>query len=345
MTKNIGGISEGFNDPKIWLDTGCFALNYLISGNFVGGIPLEGKMTLLAGESGSGKSYIASGNIVKDAQKKGIFVVLIDSENALDQEWLEALGVDTDEDRIMKINASMIDDVGKFISNFVKEYKSEYKDVPYQERPAVLFVIDSLGMLLTPTDRDQFEQGNMKGDMGRKAKQTTALVRNVIATCASEKIGLIATNHTYASQDMFSPDDVISGGKGLEYASSVIVTLQKRKLKEDEDGNKGSDVHGIRAAAQVRKSRYAKPFEKIEIKIPYETGMNPYSGLFELFEKKGVIEKDGTKFKHTFKNGEEFKAFRKKFTDPILDKIMLEYEEPAPVVLTDHDEEEEEIDV
>jgi len=343
VTKNIGGISEGFNDPKIWLDTGCFALNYLISGRFDGGIPLEGKMTLLAGESGSGKSYIASGNIIKDAQKKGIFPVLIDSENALDEAWLQALGVDTSEDRLMKINASMIDDVGKFISNFVIEYKAEYSSVPLAERPPVLFVVDSLGMLLTPVDRDQFQKGDMKGDMGRKAKQTTALVRNVISICSSENIGLLATNHTYESQDMFSPDAVISGGKGLEYASSVIVTLQKRKLKEDDAGNKGSEVHGIRAAAQVRKSRYAKPFEKIEIKIPYDTGMNPYSGLFELFEKKGLIQKEGNKFKHTFKNGEEVKEFRKKFTDSILDRIMLEYEEPTPLSPVEFDEELEEM--
>ena len=57
---------------------------------FYKGVPL-GKVTVLAGESGAGKSYIAAGNVVKAAQDQGIFVVLIDSENALDEKWLHAL--------------------------------------------------------------------------------------------------------------------------------------------------------------------------------------------------------------------------------------------------------------
>ena len=72
----------------------------------------------------------------------------------------------------------MIDDVAKHFSEFMKDYKSNYGDLEYDEMPKLLFVIDSLGMLLTPTDVAQFEKGDMKGDMGRKPKALTALVRN-----------------------------------------------------------------------------------------------------------------------------------------------------------------------
>ena len=64
ITKSIDGLGIGFNDPTDWISTGNHALNYLISGDFYKGIPL-GKVTVLAGESGAGKSYIASGNIIK----------------------------------------------------------------------------------------------------------------------------------------------------------------------------------------------------------------------------------------------------------------------------------------
>ena len=94
ITKAIDGLSIGFNDPTDWVSTGNHALNYLISGDFNKGVPL-GKVTVFAGESGSGKSFICSGNLVRHAQEQGIFVVLIDSENALDEAWLHALGVDT----------------------------------------------------------------------------------------------------------------------------------------------------------------------------------------------------------------------------------------------------------
>ena len=204
ITKSIDGLSIGFHDPTDWISTGNYALNYLISGDFYKGVPM-GKVTVFAGESGAGKSYFASANIVKNAQEQGIFVVLIDTENALDEAWLHALGVDTDEGKLLKLSMSMIDDVAKTISTFMKDYKG----MPDEDRPKVLFVIDSLGMLLTPTDVDQFDKGDMKGDMGRNPKALTALVRNTVNMIGSYNVGMVCTNHTYASQDMFDPDDKI----------------------------------------------------------------------------------------------------------------------------------------
>jgi recombination protein RecA len=306
ITKSIDGLSIGFNDPTDWVSTGNFALNYLISGDFNRGIPL-GKVTVFAGESGAGKSYICSGNLIKAAQAQGIYPILIDTENALDEDWLKALGVDTAEDKLLKLNMAMIDDVAKTITEFV----AEYKQMPEEQRPKVLFVLDSLGMLLTPTDVNQFEAGDLKGDMGRKPKALTALVRNCVNMFGSLNIGLVATNHTYASQDMFDPDDKISGGQGFIYASSIVVAMKKLKLKEDDDGNKITEVRGIRAACKIMKTRYAKPFESVQVKIPYETGMNPYSGLVDLFEAKGMLKKEGNSLVYVTKEGEIIKQFRK----------------------------------
>jgi recombination protein RecA len=306
LTKSIDGLGIGFNDPTDWVSTGNYTLNYLISGDFNGGIPL-GKVTVFAGESGAGKSYICSGNIIKSAQAQGIYVVLIDTENALDESWLTALGVDVSEDKLLKLNMAMIDDVAKTISEFMKDYKT----LPDEERPKVMFVIDSLGMLLTPTDVDQFQKGDMKGDMGRKPKALTSLVRNTVNMIGSHNVGLVCTNHTYASQDMFDPDDKISGGQGFIYASSIVVAMRKLKLKEDEDGNKISEVKGIRAACKVMKTRYAKPFESVQVKIPYETGMNPYSGLTDMLEGKGLLKKEGNRLVYTTVDGTEIKQFRK----------------------------------
>ena len=332
LTKSITGMSAGFHDPTDWISTGNYALNYLVSGDFNKGIPL-GKVTVFAGESGSGKSYICAGNIVKAAQDQGIFVVLVDSENALDETWLHALDVDTSEEKLLKLNMSMIDDVAKTVSTFMTDYKAMSED----DRPKVLFVIDSLGMLLTPTDVDQFGKGDLKGDMGRKPKALTALVRNCVNMFGSHNVGLVATNHTYASQDMFDPDDKISGGQGFIYASSIVVAMKKLKLKEDEDGKKVTDVRGIRAACKVMKTRYAKPFESVQVKIPYETGMDPYSGLVDLFEKKGLLTQQGNRLKYVDSTGKEHLDYRKDWTGEKLDIIMSDFanmvdEKPAEVV-------------
>jgi recombination protein RecA len=332
ITKSIDGLSIGFNDPTDWISTGNYALNYLISGDFNRGIPL-GKVTVFAGDSGAGKSYICSGNIVKHAQEQGIFVVLVDSENALDEQWLKDLGVDTSDSKLLKLSMAMIDDVAKTISTFM----SDYKALPDGERPKVLFVIDSLGMLLTPTDVNQFEAGEMKGDLGRKPKALTALVRNCVNMFGSYNVGLVCTNHTYASQDMFDPDDKISGGQGFIYASSIVVAMKKMKLKEDEDGNKVSEVNGIRAGCKVMKTRYAKPFEGVQVKIPYTTGMSPYSGLVDLIEKKNLLKREGNSLVFTTSAGEIIKKFRKaweKNDDGCLDTVMKDFANQKAEVTT-----------
>jgi RecA/RadA recombinase len=306
ITKSIDGLGIGFNDPTDWISTGNYALNYLISGDFFKGVPL-GKVTVFAGESGAGKSYICSGNIIKAAQEQGIYVILVDSENALDEKWLLDLGVDTSDNKLLKLNMAMIDDVAKTISEFMKEYKV----MPDSERPKVLFVIDSLGMLLTPTDVNQFEAGEMKGDMGRKPKALTSLVRNCVNMFGSWNVGMVCTNHTYASQDMFDPDDKISGGQGFIYASSIVVAMRKLKLKTDADGNKTTTVNGIRSACKIMKTRYSKPFESVQVEIPYTTGMSPHSGLVDLFEAKGMLKKEGNSLVYTTTEGEIIKQFRK----------------------------------
>jgi len=337
LTKSIDGLGVGFNDPTDWISTGNYTLNYLISGDFHKGIPL-GKVTVFAGESGAGKSFICSGNLVRNAQQQGIYVILVDTENALDEKWLKDLGVDTSEDKLLKLNMAMIDDVAKTIHEFMSEYKT------MTERPKVLFVIDSLGMLLTPTDINQFEAGDLKGDMGRKPKALTALVRNCVNMFGSYNVGMVCTNHTYASQDMFDPDDKISGGQGFVYASSIVVAMKKLKLKEDEDGNKVSDVMGIRASCKIMKTRYSKPFETVQIKIPYETGMNPYSGMVDMLEKQGILVQQGNRLKYVDpETGEETLLYRKEWKDDKLDMIMKNYH-IKPITTTVLEETEENVE-
>jgi hypothetical protein len=143
---------------------------------------------------------------------------------------------------------------------------------------------------------------------------------------------------------MFDPDDKISGGQGFIYASSIVVAMKKMKLKEDEDGNKISDVMGIRAGCKVMKTRYAKPFEGMQVKIPYETGMNPYSGLTDLAEKKGLLKKDGNRLMFVTSDGEIIKQFRKAWEsneEGCLDKVMADFVNQRETVSTEETATEE----
>lgn len=323
-------IKDGYHDPTLWLDTGNYALNKMISNDFFKGVPL-GKVTVLAGESGSGKSFIASGSLIKSAQKMGVLPIILDSEFALDEQWLQAVGVDTDPSKLMRFPVSLVDECAGIINEFMNQFTKTMEGVPLEEQQGVLFVIDSLGMLSTPTEVDQFASAGsgkgMVGDFGRKAKQLKALVTQCLKMFGPYKVGLVATNHTYKSQDMFNPDDVIAGGSGFIFASSIVIAMSKLKLKQDEDGNKVTDVLGIRSKMKCVKSRYAKPFEEVEVQIPYATGMSPYSGLFDMLLKKGMLVKEGNRYSYTCRDGTIIKEYRKNITNEQYDRMMMEWQD------------------
>jgi len=126
---------------------------------------------------------------------------------------------------------------------------------------------------------------------------------------------------------------IVSHNSGFIYASSIVVAMKKLKLKEDEDGNKTSEVLGIRSACKVMKTRYAKPFEGVQVKIPYDRGMDPYSGLVDLFEKRGLLQKTGNRLRYVDPQGNEHIEFRKIWHHwQKLDMIMKDFSSKEKMV-------------
>jgi RecA/RadA recombinase len=334
-------IETGFSDPETFMSSGSYALDHMISNRWPkdggGGFPLEGQICMVAGSSGSGKSLIISGQVVKWCRANGVLVVLFDAENAVSKSWIRALGVNPDDTSgLLRIPVSSPDDVASAISDFMKSYNENNEGVPKEQQQKVLFVIDSLGMLMPTTEQDQFADGSMRGQFGARAKQLKQLMSNLLRIFSNKNVGCLCSNHVYQSSDMFKPGAVVSGGEGIVFAASIIVTLEKFKLKEDENGVKlvGGAVRGIRSKAQVMKSRFAKPFEQIELLIPWTEGLNPYTGLVDLFEGSGVLVKSGNKLEYISKTtGEVHKLYRKEWLKSyeLLDLIMNEWDDASPV--------------
>jgi hypothetical protein len=119
--------------------------------------------------------------------------------------------------------------------------------------------------------------------------------------------------------------------------------MRKLKLKTDADGNKTTTVNGIRSACKIMKTRYAKPFESVQVEIPYSTGMSPFSGLVDLFEAKGVLKKEGNSLVYTTKDGEIIKQFRKAWQNNEKDGLttmMAEWDDSTTSVTPIEDAEE-----
>jgi hypothetical protein len=103
--------------------------------------------------------------------------------------------------------------------------------------------------------------------------------------------------------------------------------MKKLKLKLDADGNKVTQVKGIRAACKVMKSRYAKPFESVKVNIPYDSGMDPYSGMFDMLMDMEILTKQGNRYRYVSPvDNEEILLFQKAWNrndDGCLDRVRI----------------------
>lgn len=312
--------------PRYWYSTGNYVLNRIISGSFLNGIP-QGRITDLAGPSGSGKSFI-SANLVAAAQRAGAFCLIVDSENALDDEFMEKIGVDTTSN-YKYFGVTTIPDASKVVSTFLKGYKDQVGED--KDAPQVLILIDSLDMLMTETELGHFESGETKGDQGQKNKQLKAMLRTFVQAIKNLNVAMICTSQVYKNQDLKNGEGLWIVSDAVKYAASQIILIQKRKLKDESKGAKVGDFSGVRMICEGYKTRFTKPFQRVEIEVPYEEGMDPISGLLEVAQKLGVVGRKGSYY-HLTNSSETWYA---KDIEQHLPKILAGIEDQAAFLDSD----------
>jgi recombination protein RecA len=315
----LDSVGVGIRTTETWLSTGNFALNRALSGDFVKGIPL-GKITLLAGPSGSGKSFIAS-NFALQAQLVGYHVLYLDSEHAIDVDYLSKIGVDVSEEKLTYISVATIEDVNSILSGFFSGYTKEHgKDNYGPDVQKTIVVLDSLAMLSSQTEMVNYDtKGEIKSDQGILAKRRKAMLRLAVGHLGRLPITMLVTDHVY-------PQDIMNSTK---FSSSIIGIVTKLKLKEE------GEVTGVRIRFETYKSRFAKLGTKVELDVPYNRGMSSTSGLLELLEESGVIAKGtqpGEKSKYIAEVGDERFAFKENELDSILALKLLKHPACAPML-------------
>lgn len=282
------GIEEGASQPpRYWYSTGNYVVNKILSGSYIKGGVAQGRITGFAGPSGSGKSFLV-GNVLREAQKAGAHLLVLDSENALDDDFVGNIGVDVS-DGYTYIPVNTIPEVQKVVSQFLKGYKAEHGED--EDAPQVLIAIDSLDMLMTETEEDNFEKGVTKGDQGQRSKQLKAMLRQFVQAIKHLNISIVVTSQVYKNQDVTNGEGVWIISDAVKFALSNIALLTKLKLRSGEADSR--EVMGIRMMVEGYKTRFTKPFQKVTIEVPYDTGMDPYNGLFDVAVETGIITKKG----------------------------------------------------
>ena len=274
---------------KKFISTGVYIVDAAMSGRLLEGGVATNRISVFAGESGSGKSFLAY-SCAKNAQKAGYSVIYIDTEQAVDLEDLPKFGVSNDLEKFRLVRSNKVEDINITLTQLVDELK-EQKLAGY-ELPKLMIVLDSLGQMASNKEKADLLKGDIKQDM-TKAKAIGSMFRSINNDLGYLDIPMIVCNHTYLTMDLF-PQAVMKGGLALLYSASVIGFMTKSKLKTGEEDDMDLGGSGISVLFKTQKNRLAKP-KKIRFDISFANGMNPYTGLDafcrpEYFETIGIAK-------------------------------------------------------
>ena len=312
-----GGIVEDgveAGDVASFIDTGSHIFNALLSGSIHGGLP-SNKITALAGESATGKTFFLMG-IVKSFldSDPNAGVIYFESESAITKQMIVDRGIDPKRMVMMPVTT-----VQQFRTQALRVLDM-YLDKDEADRQPMFLCLDSLGMLSTTKEVEDTAEGKETRDMTR-AQVLKAAFRVLTLKLGRAKVPMVVTNHTYDVVGSMFPTKEMGGGSGLKYAASSIVYLSKRKEKD------GTEVVGNIIHCKNHKSRLTKENKMVDVRLTYDKGLDRYYGLLELAEKYEVFKKSGPRFELPDGSKQYAKTILndpdKFFTEDIMHKLDL----------------------
>jgi RecA/RadA recombinase len=312
-----------------WIDTGCYALNAIVSGSCFGGLP-KGRIIGFTGPSGCGKTLMMNkviGNFQRESEDHWAFV--FDSELAEDP--VSAASVGADPTRIKHIPVNTVNETRNQILAILDQIIEQEMEGNF------IMVIDSLGNLAGTKELADAEAGKDATDMGTRAKNIKSMLRTITYRAARAKTTILFSNHIYNDPTAMYPSAVKhqSGGEGPIYMASVLVQLGFKREKNEKDHEKdvilgaAKKVGGITMHALTAKNRFIPPMLETDIYLNFKTGLDKYSGLFELAKGLGIItgaktyELNGEKIGYR-KDFERNPEFWEKTGLPILEAKIVE---------------------
>ena len=278
-----------------WIDTGSYVLNAIISGSINGGIP-KGRVTVLAGESMTGKSLFVQ-KILAKAQEDELTAVIFDTENAIDPEGAARLGLDIS--KVKYVPCTSIEQTRNSLYKFLMAVKEKGLEGKF------IVAIDSLANLQSELELSRMSKDSTSSDMGTKARAMKTLMQTCTNLGAVTQTTILCTNHVYDDPTALFPsiEKNMPGGKSCIYLPSVTVQLARKPMKSD--GGKTVDGElavgqkkyaGIIIRALTRKNRFIKQYLEGEIYLSFASGLDRYYGLVDLAVGVGAVIQTGATY-------------------------------------------------
>ncbi len=319
--EKMGNVITSSKPPHLWLNTGFYSVNKVISGSYNKGWA-NGRLGMVTGPSDSGKSLLAMSAAVQ-AQRAGYGVFILDTEFALDDDYMSNVGLDVDDEFLFFNKTNSIATAKELISNFLKEYKENKVS---ENLPPVALIIDSIDRLLTDSHVKKDEAGEMYQDQGLHAKMLKQFCSDLAQGIGDQEIFGIATKQPYKNQDpiMVRVEPWIITD-ALKFPFSQILLVTNVRLKD----KKTNEIEGIKATAFAYKTRFCKPRQKVKVDIPYDISLDAYSGILDAAVTAGVLQKNGGWYNF---EGEKFQESSSAEHMDAIFKKLVETDEDSNIV-------------
>lgn len=268
-------------DLSHWISTGSSTLDLAISNRPNGGLPV-GRIAEFTGMEASGKSLIMA-HLLANTQKQGGLAVYIDTENALSNEFLTAIGVDVP--NMLYVPMDTVEDIFESIETIIESVRKSSKD------RLVTIIVDSVAAATTKIE--QSADYDKDGWATTKAILLSKAMRKITNLIGKQKILLVFTNQLREKMGvMFGDKYTTSGGKALGFHASVRVRLNTiSKLKQKV--GKREEIIGVETEATVIKNRIGPPFKKARFQILFESGIDDYGSWLNLLKDYEVVKQAG----------------------------------------------------
>lgn len=246
-----------------------------------GGVPL-GRLTILHGPEGCGKTTLAL-QIVAECQQMGGIAIYLDKEYKLDMEYAEALGVDRG--RLFIHQPPTLETAFEFMEAGIKHAVKLRERLG--RRVPVCIVLDSMNAAIT---KAQFEGKWDQQHMAPQARGYSGGLPKLMPLVYKDDVALVWVSQVRQKMNVqFGNDEEIAGGKGPRFYASLIIHIKRiGSVKKDDE------AYGNITKAEVRKNQVAPPFKKCQFVIKYGHGIDNERAILDLAVDKDIVEKSGS---------------------------------------------------
>lgn len=258
---------------KSWIPTGCTQLDLAIADSIPGGFPL-GRVIEVLGGSSSCKTVLGMAAIGA-VQRAGGVGFFYDVEDTFDCSWSKLYGLDT----ANKDTLQVVGGAGSGLLTVESLFDGHLNKVlESKDTRCKLAIVDSVSALSCKAEMAATLEGQTMRDKVYKAAQMSAAMRKYNPTRLSDaNLSILFISQTRDNVGVvYGPAETTSGGRALEFYSSVRVQLWTSSKILDSN----NEAVGVWIRFEVIKNKVGPPFRKGTFRIMFNYGLDDiYSNL------------------------------------------------------------------